>query len=84
MTCNQYKYERISCFTNINWNRRKPKISQYWSTDPLLNSPIFNVAMPRNLFQAIMDFLHFNGDSNNNISNAIRDRLNKVEPTIED
>ena len=32
---------------------KKPEISQYWSTDPFLRSPIFNEVMPRNRFQSI-------------------------------
>ena len=32
--------------------------------DPLLGSPIFNEVMPRNRFQSITEFLHFNDNSN--------------------
>ena len=32
---------------------RKPELSQYWSTDPLLKRAIFNEVMPRNRFQSI-------------------------------
>ena len=39
---------------------RKPEISQYWSTDPLLVTPIFNNIMSRNHYQSILEFLHFN------------------------
>ena len=30
---------------------KKPEISQYWSTNLFLRSPIFNEVMPRNPFQ---------------------------------
>ena len=30
---------------------KKPEISQYWSTNLFLRSPIFNEVMPRNRFQ---------------------------------
>ena len=39
---------------------RKPEISQHWSTDPLLVTPIFNNIMSRNHYQSILEFLHFN------------------------
>ena len=39
---------------------KKPEISQYWSIDPFLRSPIFNEDMRRNRFQSITEFLHFN------------------------
>ena len=42
---------------------KKPEISQYWSTDPFLRSPIFNELMSRNQFQSITEFLHFNDNS---------------------
>ena len=39
---------------------KKPGISQYWSIDPFLRSRIFNEVMPRNRFQSIPEFLHYN------------------------
>ena len=38
---------------------RKPEVSDYWSTNPLLKGSIFNSVMPRNRFQSILQFLHF-------------------------
>ena len=58
---------------------KKPEISQYWSTDPFLRSPIFNEDMPRNRFQ----FLHFNYNSRYDIHDPTRDRLYKVRPLVE-
>ena len=62
---------------------KKPEISQYWSTDPFLRSPIFNEVMPRNRFQSITKFLHFNDNSKYDIHGTTRDRLYKVRPLVE-
>ena len=61
---------------------KKPEISQYWSTDPFLRSPIFNEVMPRNRFQSITEFLHFNDNSKYDIHDPTRDRLYKVGPLV--
>ena len=61
----------------------KPEINQYWSTDPFLRSPIFNELMPRNQFQSITEFLHFNDNSQYDIHNTTRDRLYKVRPLVQ-
>ena len=42
---------------------RKPEVSDYWSTNPLLKGSIFNSVMPRNRFQSILQFLHFADNS---------------------
>ena len=44
----------------------KPEVNQYWSTNPLLKTPFFNNVMPRNQFQLIFEFFHFNDNSNYN------------------
>ena len=62
---------------------KKPEISQYWSTDAFLRSPIFNEVMPRNRFQSITEFLHFNDNSKYDIHDTTRDRLYKVKPLVE-
>ena len=62
---------------------KKPEISQYWSTDPFLRSPIFNEVMPRNRFQSITEFLHFNNNSKYDNHDTTRDRLYKVRPLVE-
>ena len=58
----------------------KPKLQQYWSTN-LIKTGFFKNVMPRNRFQLILEFFHFNGNSNANDSN--RDRIYKVRPVIE-
>ena len=41
----------------------KPEISQYWGTDSLLVTPIFNNTMSRNRYQSMLEFLHFNDNT---------------------
>ena len=62
---------------------KKPEISQCWSTDPFLSTPIFNKVMLRNQFQNITEFLHFNDNSKYDIHVPTRDRLYKVRPLVE-
>ena len=62
---------------------KKPEISQYWSTDPFLRSPIFYEVMPRNRFQSITKFLHFNHNSKHDIHAPTWDRLYKARPLAE-
>ena len=61
---------------------RKPLISQYWSTNPLIRTPFFNIALPRNRFQSILEFLHFN-DNTYNPNYPDRDRLYQIRPVVE-
>ena len=37
-----------------------PAIWMYWSTDPKIGQPIFRQTMPRNRFQLLCRFIHFN------------------------
>lgn len=65
----------------------KPRIREYWSTDSLIETPLFSKTMSRNRFQAILRFLHLNnqdefpprknddGSDNNNY-----DALYKIRP----
>ena len=62
---------------------QKPEINDYWSTNALLKSFIFNEAMARNRYQAIMEFLHFNDNSNYNPNDPVRDKLYKICPVTE-
>ena len=62
---------------------RKPLISQYWSTNPLIRTPFFNIAMPRNRFQSILEFLHFNDNTFYNPNDPDRDRLYQIRSVIE-
>ncbi|MGL5707887.1 MAG: transposase [Aeromonas sp.] len=43
---------------------RKVKINDYWSTNPLIETPIFSKTMTRNRFRQILQHLHFNDNSN--------------------
>ena len=62
---------------------RKPEVNQYWSTNPLLKTPFFNNVMPRNRFQLIFEFFHFNDNSNYNPQDPNRDRLFKIRPVLD-
>jgi hypothetical protein len=62
---------------------KKPEISNYWSTHPLLKSSIFNTVMPRNRYQSILQFLHFADNSLYNANDPNRDKLYKVRPVID-
>ena len=46
---------------------RKSHWKQYWSSDPLLKTPIFAKTMTRRRFEQIMTFLHFNNNSQTSI-----------------
>nr|XP_022903201.1 piggyBac transposable element-derived protein 4-like [Onthophagus taurus] len=59
---------------------KKTRMDDYWSTNPLIETPIFRKTMSRNRFRQILSFLHFS-DNNNKPDNA--DRLFKVQPIID-
>ena len=52
-------------------------MDDYWSTNPLLETPIFRKTMTRNRFKQILLFLHF---SNNSSRPDNTDRIFKVQP----
>ena len=58
----------------------KNRIRDYWSTDPLLSTPIFGQYFTRNWYQDILDYTHF--ANNEDISSD--DRLEKIRPIIDD
>ena len=58
---------------------RKSHWNEYWSTDPLLETPIFPKIMTRRRFKQIMTFLHFN---NNSEAPLPADRISKVKPHL--
>ena len=62
---------------------RKPEISQYWSTDPLLVTPLFNKIMSINRYQSILEFLHVNDNTFYDAADPDRDRVFKVRPLTE-
>ena len=46
---------------------QKSHWKEYWSSDPLLKTPIFAKTMTRRRFEQIMTFLHFNNNSQTSI-----------------
>ena len=62
---------------------KKPELSQYWSTNPLLKTVIFGEMMSHNRFQTILEFLHFTDNSNYDPNDPSRDRRFKVCPLVE-
>ena len=62
---------------------QKPSLSQYWSSDPLLKTSVFNHIMSRNCFQMILQFIHFADSSLYDPKDPNRDRLYKVRPIVE-
>ena len=63
---------------------KKLVIHQYWSTHPMLKTQFFNDMMPISLFQSILDFFHFNDNSQYNVNDPNRNRLFKIRPVVED
>ena len=59
---------------------KKAKIDDYWSTNPLIETPIFRKTMTRNRFRQTLSYLHF---SNNNDKPDNAGRLFKVQPIID-
>jgi len=53
---------------------KKASIESYWSTDPVIATPIFNSTMPRDRFELLLRFWHFN----DNESAVDGDRLSKL------
>lgn len=64
---------------------RKRSYAEYWSTDILLNTPVFGYVMPRDRFQVIKRCLHFNDNLQDGYdpNAANRDRLHKLRPIID-
>jgi hypothetical protein len=58
---------------------RKDNVKDYWSTDPLITTPIFSQTMSRNHFEAIWQAWHFSNSQLKNDSS----RLFKTEPAYE-
>ena len=58
---------------------QKPSLSQYWSTDALLQTSVFNHIMSRNRFQMILQFIHFADSSLYDRKDPNRNRLYKAQ-----
>jgi len=59
---------------------KKFRIKDYWSTDPLIATPIFGDIMPRGRFLLLLKFLHFN----DNTYQPEGDRSYKIKPVVQD
>lgn len=60
---------------------KKDVIRDYWSTDPLIATPIFGKIMSRNRWEQIWRFWHFNDNEAEEAETP--DRLYKVKPVLE-
>jgi len=58
---------------------KKPEIRHYWSSDPVMGTPVVNSIMPRNRFELLLKFLHF---SNNEDADP-GDRLHKLQGLLD-
>jgi hypothetical protein len=56
---------------------KKFRIKDYWSTDPLVATPIFSDIMPIDRFLLLLKFLHFTS-----INQSEDDRLYKIKPVV--
>lgn len=59
---------------------KKDRIRDYWSTNPLIETPIFGKLMSRNRWEQIWNFWHF---SDNLLVQNTDDRLYKVRPVLQ-
>ena len=57
---------------------KKNKILDYWSTDPMIVTPMFGQLFSRDRFITLLKYLHFNDNS----SQVDNDRLYKIKPVI--
>ena len=57
---------------------KKPTLSSYWSTNPLLATPFFSSVMSRDRFYSILRYFHFNNNATR--PEDCTDRLYKVRP----
>ena len=60
---------------------KKGRLSSYWSKNPIISTPFFSETMPRDRFQLIMTFLHFN--DNEAMPSPCNDKLYKIRPIFE-
>ena len=81
------RYSRVRCWKEVTVEEmkqflalylltgiiKKPEVGQYWSTSSVIKTPYFNDIMSRNRFQSILEFFHFNGNSQYDVNNPNRD-----------
>ncbi|XP_060862212.1 piggyBac transposable element-derived protein 4-like [Metopolophium dirhodum] len=73
--------EEMYLFIAINMlmaRNKKLELQEYWSTDPLLYTPIFGQIMSRNRYQILLRYIHFT----NNEHQAANDRLYKIKMVL--
>jgi hypothetical protein len=58
---------------------KKSRIEDYWSTEPLISTPIFGSIMNRNRFLLLLQFLHFK----DNEHQSTNDKLYKIKPIVD-
>ena len=58
---------------------QKPSISSYWSTDPVIATPLINKVMSRNRFELLLKFWHFA----DNTTAEPGDRLGKLKNIVD-
>ena len=64
---------------------KKPSLAMYWTTDPLFQTPLFGLIMPRNRFLLLLKFFHVNDNRNiPNRDDPNRDRLYKIRPLLDE
>ena len=56
----------------------KPNMKLYWTRDSVLVTPFFPNTMPREIFMALLAYLHF---ADNNHAD-VNDRLYKIQPVV--
>ena len=59
---------------------KKHKIREYWSTDPLIETPIFGTIFARDRYDSLLRYLHF--VDNEKVSSS--DRLSKLGSVLDD
>ena len=60
---------------------KKGRLSSYWSKNPIISTPFFSETMPRDRFQLIIAFLHFN--DNEAMPSPCNYKLYKIKPVFD-
>jgi hypothetical protein len=61
----------------------KPRLNMYWSTDTILETPIFSKVMTRDKFLLLTKFIHFADNTLSDPRDPDRDRLHKIREVCE-